>query len=328
MSTKRKTILIIGAGISSQVFMSNLDTDNYNVIVVDKKDEECFYESVDDVPFYFNKKIVDLNVKYIEINVEMRIYDGNEMYSSGNLELSEKYSQKILGRKCGNTIKFLEKKKKAYVISFDGKMGRKMLLNQLLMKNNKQCNYIFNRTVQRIKLNEKSVILSDGVKISYDYLISTMPLNFFMDIIDIKLCDLFYKPFYIYIIDGLETIEYKVIYCVDSDIKMNRIARLGSSIFIESPIDFDITSLTYKEQKFLDNFIDYSDIQKYNIKKNVVFPGKFEQLNDYDYNNITNFLRKNDVFLLGRMANWRFKLIEDIFDDSKKIVEEIINGTD
>ena len=109
---------------------------------------------------------------------------------------------------------------------------------------------------------------------------------------------------------------------------MNRIARLGSSIFIESPIDFDITSLTYKEQKFLDNFIDYSDIQKYNIKKNVVFPGRFEQLNDYDYNNITNFLRKNDVFLLGRMANWRFKLIEDIFDDSKKIVEEIINGTD
>ena len=32
MSTKRKTILIIGAGISSQVFMSNLDTDNYNAI--------------------------------------------------------------------------------------------------------------------------------------------------------------------------------------------------------------------------------------------------------------------------------------------------------
>ena len=126
----------------------------------------------------------------------------------------------------------------------------------------------------------------------------------------------------------METIEYKVIYCVDSDIRMNRIARLGSSIFIESPIDFDITNLTYKEQRFLNNFIDYSDIQKYNIKKNVVFPGRFEQLNDYNHNNITNFLRKNNVFLLGRMANWRFKLIEDIFDDSKKIVEEIINETD
>lgn len=42
MNTKRKTILIIGAGISSQVFMSNLDTDNYNVIVVDKKMKSVF----------------------------------------------------------------------------------------------------------------------------------------------------------------------------------------------------------------------------------------------------------------------------------------------
>lgn len=326
MNTKKKTILIIGAGLSSQIFMNNLDVDYYDIIVVEKKNEKSFYETVDDVPFYFNKKITDLNIKYKKINVKMRIYDGKKMYSSGNLELSEKYSKKILGRKCENTIKFLEKNKTAYVISIEGKVGRKMLLNQLLMKKNKRCSYIFNQSIKSVNLNEKSVTLSNGVKINYDYLVSTIPLNFFMNITNMKLCSLFYKPFYIYIIDGLTTIEYKVIYCVDSDIKMNRIARLGNSIYVESPVDFDINDLTHKEQRFLNNFINYSDIQKYNIKKMLIFPGRFKQLNDNDYNNIINFFRKNDVFLLGRMANWRFKLIEDIFDDSKKIVEEIING--
>ena len=46
----------------------------------------------------------------------MRIYDNNVLYDHGTDELSEKYSKKILGRKSGNTIKFLEKNKNAYVI--------------------------------------------------------------------------------------------------------------------------------------------------------------------------------------------------------------------
>lgn len=322
MNTNKK-VVIIGAGISTHIFLNELNNRklNYDITVLEKKSYQEIVDEYDDVPFYFNKEIPSLNVDFEKIVVKMRIYDNNVLYDHGTDELSEKYSKKILGRKSGNTIKFLEKNKNAYVIREKDKVGRKMLLQKILVERNKNNKFMYETEVKSINLKTKVLTLENGDNINYDILISTIPLNYLMNLTNNKTIDLFYKPFNIIKIYGLEDIDYKVAYCTDLDIRINRIARLGNTIFIESPDKISLEEMNIEEKKFIDMFITQDNLKKYKNKSYQIFPGRFSQLNDNDYEKIKNIFLKYNIYLLGRMATWRFKLVEDVLDDSKEILD-------
>ena len=321
MNTNKK-VVIIGAGISTHIFLNEVKNRNlnYNITVLEKKSYQEIIDEYDDVPFYFNKEIPSLNVDFEKIVVKMRIYDNNILYDHGTDEFSEKYSKKILGRKSGNTIKFLEKNKNAFVIRDNDKVGRKMLLQNILIERNKNNNFLYDNEVKSINLKDKVITLENGNSINYDILISTIPLNYLMNLTENKIIDLFYKPFNIIKIYGLEDIDYKVAYCTDANIRINRIARLGNTIFIESPNKLSLSEMNAEENKFIDMFISKDNLKKYKNKSYQIFPGRFSQLNNNDYQKVEDFFLKYNVFLLERMATWRFKLVEDVLEDSRKIL--------
>ena len=315
-------IVIIGAGISAHIFMNEIKNKNlnYNITILEKKSCQEIVDEYDDVPFYFNKKIPSLNVDFEKIIVKMRIYDNSCLYERGNDKFSEKYSQKILGKASGNTIKFLEKNKSAYVIKDKNKTGRKMLLQKVLQERNKNHNFLYNTEVKSINLQNKCIVLNNGKCIGYDFLISTIPLNYLMNLTKNKMIDLYYKPFNIIKIYGLNDIDYKVAYCTDFNIRINRIARLGDTIFIESPNKLSLNKINQDEKNFINMFIKIDDIKKYKNKNYRIFPGRFLQLDDNNYEKVKGFFLKYNVFLLGRMATWRFKLVENVLEDSREIL--------
>ena len=159
MSTKKR-VIIIGAGLSCQVFLSLVNNENLDITIIEKNSKSFFESEIDDVPFYFNKIIPELNLNFKKCVVNMGIYDNGFLYKSGNSRLSDKYSMKILGRKCGNTIKLLEEHKNIFLISNENIIGRKMLLSKILLKRNKKHKFLFKKEIVDINLNDKCVTLN------------------------------------------------------------------------------------------------------------------------------------------------------------------------
>ncbi len=319
-------IVIIGNGISAQLFMSYLKYHfnvDYSCLVLEKN-EKVNMDNMDDVPFYFNRVIDDFANYFIPITVEMGIYDKGDIIYQGNDKLAEKYAMKVLGVYSNNTIRFIEKEKRAYVIkNSDGNIGRKMFFYSELQKLNSDNNYLFGTEVVGVNVSSQMLYLSNGDKIEYDFLISTIPLRNLNNIakqwhrVDSAL-NLY--PFFINRFQVDSDNKYRVLYCTDDKIRFSRMAKLNDSIFLETRDKFDLEYMTLEEQKFLNLFFDPACVPK---KSYFSYPGRFKQIDDDVFMQIKEKYRKVNIFLLGRMATWRFKLVEDIYEDCKEICEWI-----
>lgn len=321
-----KRIVILGNGISCQLFLFCLRRHNIfrNDIVVLEKKENSVYK-IDDVPFYFNEKIDELGDIFIPITVKMGIYENKIIYYEGKENLSRKYANKILGYDCRNTVSSLKKTKQAYVMrSFDGKEGRKMSLYNYLRGINDYCNYLYKWEVIRIDTINKVIYSSKNEEIKYDYLISTIPLNTLIDITNkftwIK-NSLQSVPFNIhrFLVDTNR--QYKVLYCTDEKIRFSRMAKLNDTIYLETKNKIDMNELLPVEVDFLNEFLAGEKIIDY--ASYTVYPGRFKQISEESYRYISEEFGKNNLFLLGRMATWKFKLIENIYTDCEEICKWI-----
>ena len=319
-------LAIIGDGISTELFLYYFPYEKVGSveIYVYEKSSEWGNHRIDDVPFYFNAVLPNLEDLFVPIEIEMGIYDQMRIYTSGSKELSLKYSMKTIGVNSGNTIRFLEKRKKAYVINDCDNIGRKMLLFETLHAREKNIHYVYECTISQIDVINKVLTDSNGNEHKYDILISSIPLNAFIKSANLtKLVteDLISYPFFIRRYKVLADNKYRVLYCTDSNIRFTRIAKLNDTIFVESRNKLGAEELNADEMRFLNEFnlLDiYSDAIIYQI-----IPGRFKQIQDDTYSHIIENLRTNSIFLLGRMATWRFKLVEDIVEDCKRIYESL-----
>lgn len=316
-------IVILGNGISAQLFMSylkyHIDTD-YSCLVLEKNKVSEDY--LDDVPFYFNKVIDDFSSFYLPITVEMGIYDSGDIIYKGNEYLAEKYALKVLGSNSDNTIKFIEREKKAYVIkNSEGNLGRKMAFYSELFDLNSDNNYLFNTEIVGVDVSNKKVYTSKGEEIKYDFLISTIPLQDFNSItrqcVD-TILDAY--PFYVNRFQVNVDNKYQVLYCTDDKIRFSRLAKLNDTIYLESREKIDFECLTLEEEKFINLIFNPVDVPK---KSYISYPGRFKQIDDDVFKKVIECYRKSNIFLLGRMATWRFKLVEDIYEDCKEICKWI-----
>lgn len=318
-------IVILGNGISAQLFMSYLRyhvSADYSCLVLEKEND--IREDTDDVPFYFNKVIEDFSDLFAPVIIEMGIYNNGNVIYEGNIDLAEKYAIKVLGHRSGNTIRFLEKRKKAFVImDHNGNPGRKMAFYYELRKKNSDQAYLFNTEAVRVDGLRKKVYTSNGDEIEYDFLISTIPLKSLNRIT--KQCQkedsLFTAcPFIINRFQVEADGRYQVLYCTDAGVRFSRIAKLNDRIFLESRENVDFDLLTQEERRFVNLiFHPVSGPEKSYIN----YPGRFRQLEDDIWEQIQAMYREQDIFLLGRMATWRFKLVEDIYEDCKEICQWI-----
>ncbi|WP_312432559.1 hypothetical protein [Lacrimispora sp.] len=319
-------IVILGDGISGQLFLNYLKYHtelDYSCIILDKR-EKAIVDSIDDVPFYFNNVIEDFRRLFVPIKINMGIYDRGKINYQGTDYFAYKYSMKILGHYSNNTVRFIKREKQAYIIrSSDGVLGRKMTLFSELHKRNSDNQYFFNSEVIKIDVNNK-ILYTVNKTIAYDLLVSTIPLNVLNKITNQcpwANASLNTYPFYINRLQVKADNKYKVLYCTDNSIRFSRMAKLNDTIFLESRERIDLKSVTLKEQKFINYFLNPEYML--NGKSYMSYPGRFEQLDDDLYNKIEKEYRKSGVFLLGRMATWQFKLVENIYDDCREICEWI-----
>lgn len=323
MSTK---IVILGNGISAQLFMSYLKYHiniDYTCLVLEKN-SKANIENIDDVPFYFNRVIDDFANFFIPITVKMGIYDKGDIIYQGNDTLAEKYSMKVLGLHSNNTIRFIEKEKTAYVIkNSDGNIGRKIAFYSELQKLNSDNNYFFDTEVVGVNVSSHKLYLSNGDKIKYDFLISTIPLNNLNRIAKQWHCinsSLNLYPFFINRFQIEPDNEYQVLYCTDDRIRFSRMAKLNDTVFLETRNKLDLEHTTLEEQKFMN--LLFNPVHA-SIKSYFCYPGRFKQIDDDVFMKIKENYRKVNIFLLGRIATWRFKLVEDIYEDCREICEWI-----
>lgn len=319
-------IVILGDGISSQLFMSflkyhiNMD---YMCLVIEKKLRKD-KQYIDDVPFYFNRVIDDLKELFVPIKVQMGIYDKGEIIDQVRDDLVDKYAMKTLGHCNNNTIRFIEKEKKAYVVKDEnGNLGRKMMLYSELKKRNTKNQYLYDSEVVRIDNETQTVYTVNNDKIKYDFLISTIPLIDLNKITGqchwIDNCLNTY-PFYInrFLMKGDG--RYQVLYCTDDNVRFSRIAKLNETIFLESREKIDFSNITLEEFQFISQVFNLNCAPQ---KSYISYPGRFQQISDDFYIKIRKEYGKSNIFLLGRMATWRFKLVEDIYEDCKEICKWI-----
>jgi hypothetical protein len=317
-------IVILGNGISAQLFMSYLKyhiNANYSCLVLEKN-VNIKGNGIDDVPFYFNSVIDDFSNLFVPITVEMGIYNKGNIIYQGNKNLTDKYAMKVLGIHSSNTIKFVEKKKRAYIIkNSDGNVGRKMIFYSELQKLNSKHKYLFGTEVVGVDVSDQILHLSSGDKMNYDFLISTISLKTLNSIarqwhfVD-SILNLY--PFFINRVQVVADNKYRVLYCLDDEIRFSRIAKLNDTIFLETRSEVDLAHTTLEEQKFMNLLFDPAHILS---KSHYVYPGRFKQINEDVFIRIKEKYRRANIFLLGRMATWRFKLVEDIYEDCKEICE-------
>ena len=322
MNTK---IVVLGNGISAQLFMSYLRyhvSKNYSCIVLEKQND--IRVDTDDVPFYFNKIIKDFSDLFVPIMIEMGIYDNGNVIYEGDVELAKKYAVKVLGQYSGNTIQFLEKRKKAYVVkNLNGNTGRKMVFYHELRNINSNQTYLYDTEVVRVDVLKKKVYTSNGDEFDYEFLISTIPLKDLNQMTSqypaedscFKTCPFTINRFRVEPDD-----KYQVLYCTDNEVRFSRMAKLNDCIFLESRENIDFNLLTQEERRFVNLIFQPVGSPE---KSYINYPGRFKQLEDNIGKQIQNMYKEQNIFLLGRMATWRFKLVEDIYDDCKEICQWI-----
>ncbi len=319
-------IVILGNGISAQLFMAYLKyhiNHDYSCLVLERK-AKVNEDYVDDVPFYFNKTIDDFSSFFVPIIVEMGIYEKENILFKGTDSLSERYAIKVLGCHSNNTIKYIEKEKTAYVIKDSkGNLGRKMVFYSELQKMNSNNMCLFNTEVVRVDVSSKKIYTLHGDEIEYDFLISTIPLKNLNSITGQCHWTNSLLNSYPFFIDRFQVDadnKYKVLYCTDDKIRFSRMAKLNATIFLESREKVDFDYLTLEERKFINLIFDtaYANKQSY-----ISYPGRFKQIDNDVFWQVKERYRKSNIFLLGRMATWRYKLVEDIYEDCKEICEWI-----
>lgn len=324
-------IVIIGNGLSSQIFMKCMKAKCMDAVefVVIEKNSPQINTGIDDVPFYFNHILKCYQDRFSSITVSMGIYDSGKIYHCGNDELAKKYSLKVIGEETGNTIQFIEHKKKAYVFTDEqGYEGRKMSLYNTIFMENQDCKYVYDSQVFHISLNDKKIYYKQkqqNHQIDYDFCISTIPLpelNHVTNSFSIYMSQFKSHPIHVVRCHLKNDKKYKVIYCTDEDIRFSRIAKLNDYIYFEASKSFCLDSLNGKEEKLIRS--NFGDASFANCEAYTIYPGRFKQIDDKISDEITFTYKNHNIFLLGRMANWKFKLVEDLFDDSEVICEQIL----
>lgn len=323
-------VIIIGSGISGLLMACRLQQERFagSILVVEKRAKENIFEIADDVPYYFNRQ-TDIPGLYLQNSfIDMKIWDRGIVFRNATKEIARRYAIKIVGQECKTTIEHLIRKRLIFIPTVNEHKGRRSILLKSLFENiKKRVVFLFERKVKVINIVKKLILLNDGSMISFKHLINTIALPVFLQSIEPPITnslELESKPFFIALIPCKSTSQYQAVYCPDLNIRFNRCALLDDCIFIESPNEFNLKSISNYELGFFESLklnwiIEHKDILCKWIK-----PGRFVALNTKERENLVNNLKEKDVFLLGRYGTWTFKLTEDVWDDTLSIAQQIL----
>lgn len=334
MSTKYSIIerhcdvLIIGAGISGMLFYLCMQQfhSSLSILMMDASNNEEILKRGDKIPFYINAIPDIAELHWIPKNLKMEIWDNGKRFYYPTLEHQKNYSQKITRTNCRTTLSMLKPHKTIYIPEYGNYLGRQKVILEFINSKLDVNSCLYNTFLKKIDLEQK-IAYSENYQIHYQYLVSTIPLSFFQNIIlprIIQPLPCLSYPFYMSVNSVPAQDIYHVIYCTDPQVRFNRAALLNDTLYIESNQSIDLSILNLKEAQFIREVTHLSNIGESNLSSFSKSPYVRFVNNDVNAtNNLKQRLQQFQVYLLGRYATWQYILVENVWESSKFIVKSI-----
>ena len=207
---------------------------------------------------------------------------------------------------------------------------------------------IYNSSLINISLDRRKATFSNGTEVNYKYLINTIPLNSFINKIDLLPAEILHSASLlrsnsttILHILGKGEINCKAhwIYTPETKIPFYRITIPGNLNPMNCPENHFALTLEfggdmYQNQLVLDSSI--KSLRKMGLLKenNSNFEFHWRILNCgyviYDSNrkdalkNIFKFLRSNNIWSIGRYGSWEYSNMEDAIIHGKNVADELL----
>jgi hypothetical protein len=319
-------VVIIGANISGALMALQLEQlGNKSVAIFELRDKNSLLDSADNIPFYINRCVDIPNIKWRNEEIITQVWDNGRISNDVNESQKVSYAKKITGKICKTTLDNMIKEKIILVPSDSEVQGRQKSILLSVYQNLVTTSLNFSSNIIKVNAIKREIYDNNGKIASYKYLISTILLPNFISLLDgviVPNVPCYKKDFYIDI-KYLSTPEkYHVIYCADPNVRINRVAYLGNKIYIESPTQ--ILKINSYESVFIKKIIETLCLDKnmsFEFKRSI-YP-RFIENNVEESGQLTCCLKQYGICLLGSYANWRFLLMEDVWDETKEILKEI-----
>lgn len=292
-------IIILGAGLSGCMAYSFFKN-NADILILDKKQN---FNPIHDAILHFDNPEIGylIGIKLKKIIIKKGICYKDEIYNISNIKFSNMYSMKVLGGGLSNrSIWNLENKERWISVSdFESKIPVKL-----------GCK------VEKINNNE---IFFDGTSERFDFLISTIPIIYLLNLIDLD-SDLSFKfnPIWVYKAElPVFSDVYQTIYFPDIFNPVYRSSVDGNYFIIESLSEIDDNII----KNVLLNFgFDFSI--KFECNKQSF--GKIIPVDDIKRKSLLfQITKKYNIYSLGRFAIWKNIKLSDVYNDLIKIKDMI-----
>lgn len=327
---KSVDVAIIGSGVSGLTMAARLRLNRFqgSVLIVDSRSEAAITAEADDVPYYFNRKVDIPGLNLCPTEMLLDIWWGGRFHIRPDATMSSAYAQKIVGQQCPTTIDFIRGTRTIFVPPQSEEVGRRHTFIAKLMARRDAIMH-FGATVETIDLSAKLLRLSNGQRVGYGALVSTISLPYVLSAITPRIpfsLDLKGRPFFMVLCWQQLPARYRATYCPDPMVTFNRVATLGKRIFIEAPCKFSLDSLSLEDRELLRELS--LRVTQQIVESKWIRPGRMVGLEASKLERLKAFFSLYDTYLLGRYATWTFKLTEDVWDDSATIAARIGASSD
>lgn len=309
-----KKIAVIGAGLSG-IFAANwFSSKGFSVDVYDSGNGEFKHDAV--LRFKDYSVPIILNCLCEKINVKKGYFCSNEFIEKPNILLNNMYSRKVTGELHERSI-IKDDSGVRYIIKTKPKLNNNIEFRP---------NVGFSGCK---KINGKIVyFFNNDFESYYDFIISTIPMPYMLDILGIKKSFEFkYKNKDIYVYNlklETESTIYQTYYFTDFNTKVNRFSIHGKDVIIESigEIDNDeIINLSDRIGIGSDYVFDLYGSKSLNSNNNVSRLKRIVKIdNVIRKKNILDITEKYNIFSFGRYSVWKPGLmLDDLISDIEKI---------
>lgn len=303
--------LILGGGISG-LMMGKLIGQHFKIV-------EALPRISFNIPvsYFLHNPIQWLSTPLEKVQVHTNCWNGENFYRQPTIGMMNAYSKKIAGQLVANSFKAFDNPAPHWYIPANGPAGQiiKDLFDEV------GGSVICGAQVKSIDPVKKIVHTSNGLKISYQNLISTLHLPLLLGLLGVKFdADFSSRSIFSALYNIHDPVAHdvcQVVYITDSAIKPYRATLVGPSAILESMSEHNLTD----GAKLI---ADIWGLKASPILQKKVMPGKFNPLPNAKRHALLGMLTsKYDIYCLGRFATWQHIVTDEVAKDAERILEII-----
>ena len=326
MRTKNTKFIIVGGGLSGLIFGMNLSKLDESYILVEKNEVvpeaklHYLHEDVSEyLPFKLNRVDVITNV----------LWNG-KLYTTPTIDMMNYFSYTTLGRIMQNSMKFIDGSiHNGWIPEF----GLDNIQDKIKELNKGELMFGANLSLLDTTSKIAHVLYQENeIEIKYEYLISTIPLPAVLKISGIMADSI--DSFKTEPIKMTEVITnqdcfgdmFEIVYIPQAEMGYARFSILGKRIVAEKANgNFEATESGNRIglNKLLTLLLPNINTSLCEFKDVTNWFGRYIPIDETERNEIISELNKNDIYPLGRYAEWTYKRVDHVVKDAEKLAQRL-----